>query len=79
MSDIQYIEFEIDIEENLDEIIEEIELEISHIRDKDFQLTEETENTYFERFINVNFKKFWLVYTIFLRFPYTNFRSSIHI
>ena len=42
MSDIQYIEFEIDIEENLDEIIEEIELEISHIRDEDFPLTEET-------------------------------------
>ena len=42
MSDLQGIEFEINIEENLDEIIEEIELEISHIRDKDFQLTEET-------------------------------------
>ena len=79
MSDLQDIEFEVNIEENLDEIIEEIELEISPIRDEDFQLTEETENTYFERFINENFKKFWLFYTIFLRFPYTNFRSSIHI
>ena len=47
MSDLQDIEFEINIEENLDEIIEEIELEISHKRDKDFQLIEETENTYF--------------------------------
>ena len=43
MSDLQDIEFEINIEENLDEIIEEIELEISPIRDEDFQLTEETE------------------------------------
>ena len=48
MSDLQDIEFEINIEENFDEIIEEIELEISPIRDEDFQLTEETENTYFE-------------------------------
>ena len=79
MSDLKDIELEINIEENLDEIIEEIELEISHKRDKDFQLIEETENTYFERFINENFKKFWLFYTIFLRFPNTNFRSSIHI
>ena len=46
MTDLQDIEFKINIEENLDEIIEEIELEISPIRDEDFQLTEETENTY---------------------------------
>ena len=38
MSDLQDIEFEIDIEEKLDEIIEEIELEISPIRDEAFQL-----------------------------------------
>ena len=44
MSDLQDIEFEIYIEENLDEIIEEIELEISPMRDEDFQPTEETEN-----------------------------------
>ena len=43
MSNLQDIEFEIDIEGKLDEIIEEIELEISPIRDEDFQLTEETE------------------------------------
>ena len=36
MSDLQNIKCEIKIEENLDEIIEEIELEISHIRDEDF-------------------------------------------
>ena len=45
MSDLQDIEFEINIEENLDEIIEKIQLEISPNRDEDFQLTEETENT----------------------------------
>ena len=38
MSNLQDIEFEIDIEEKLDEIIEEIELEISPIRDEAFQL-----------------------------------------
>ena len=38
--DLSDIEFEIHIEKNLDEIIEEIELEISPIRDEDFQLTE---------------------------------------
>ena len=46
MSDLQDIEFEINIEENLDEIIEEIELEISAIRDEDFYLTEETKNIF---------------------------------
>ena len=45
MSDLQDIEFWINIEENLEEIIEEIELEISPIRDEDFQLTEKTEKT----------------------------------
>ena len=45
MSDLQDIKFEINIEENLDEIIEKIQLEISPNRDEDFQLTEETENT----------------------------------
>ena len=45
MSDLQDIEFGINIEENLDEIIEKIQLEISLNRDEDFQLTEETENT----------------------------------
>ena len=44
MSDFQEIAFEIKIKENLDEIIEEIELEISLIRDEDFRLTEKTEN-----------------------------------
>ena len=43
MSDLPDIEFKINIEENLDEIIEKIELDISPIRDEDFQLTEETE------------------------------------
>ena len=38
MSDLQDIEFEINIEENLDEIIEEIGLESSPNRDEDFQL-----------------------------------------
>ena len=59
MSDLQEIEFETNNYENFGEIIEEIELEISPIRDEDFQLTEQTENTYFERFIYENFKKFW--------------------
>ena len=59
MSDLQEIEFETNNYENLGEIIEEIELEISPIRDEDFQLTEQTENTYFKRFIYENFKKFW--------------------
>ena len=45
MSDLQDIEFGINIEENLDEIIEKIQLEISLNRDEDFQLTEETKNT----------------------------------
>ena len=59
MSDLQEIEFETNNYENLGEIIEEIELEILPIRDEDFQLTEQTENTYFKRFIYENFKKFW--------------------
>ena len=49
MSDLQDIEFGINIEENLDEIIEKIQLEISPNRDEDFQLTEETENTVYQR------------------------------
>ena len=49
MSNLQDIEFEIDIEENLDEIIEEIELEILPIRDEDFQLIKETVNIVDER------------------------------
>ena len=59
MSNLQEIEFETNNYENLGEIIEEIELEILPIRDEDFQLTEQTENTYFKRFIYENFEKFW--------------------
>ena len=47
MSDLQEIEFETNNYENFGEIIEEIELEISPIRDEDFQLTEQTENLIF--------------------------------
>ena len=54
MSDLQEIEFETNNYENLGEIFEEIELEILPIRDEDFQLTEQTKNTYFERFIYEN-------------------------
>ena len=64
MSDLQEIEFETNNYENLGKIIEEIELEISSIRDENFQLTEQTENTYFEYQISKNsgnFKRFFSI------------------